>query len=275
MNFKNKLKGIREIWHFDNRWQLLLTRFFFSDEKINIYRYKGLEILIDHYAGDSNGAREVLTSDMYRRFINRMKLREKNNILDLGTNNGGFPLLLKSENIEISKLVCVELNPQTFSRMKFNIDRNFDCEAHLLNAAVSGENKHLQIEFGVKSTSDNIYRNKSERKEDLQTIEGLTFNELFKRTFKDEIVDICKIDIEGAEFEIFANDECSLITKCRYVLIEIHHEPGFSREVIRDKFNELGFTELQSENKSDELHYVHFFQNKNLARDNAKFSNIS
>ena len=61
-------------------------------ERLQIYKFNGLEILTDHDAGDTNGAREVLTSPMYRRFLPKMRFEAPANILDLGANNGGFPL---------------------------------------------------------------------------------------------------------------------------------------------------------------------------------------
>lgn len=261
---KSKINGIKEIWRFDNRWQLIASRLFFPSEKINVYRYKGLEILEDHAAGDANGAREVLTSPMYRQFLPQMNLPNEINVLDLGTNNGGFPLLLKSENIQIKKLVCVEFNPKTFSRMRFNIERNFDCEFVCLNAAVCGENK--EIEVALKdggSTDDSIYDSRKNGKKYL--VQGLTFDAIYERTFNNEIVDLCKIDVEGAEFEIVGGGECQNLKKCRYLLMEIHHGETRKRAVVLQKLNALGFKEIGGETRvAENLHYVHFFENGNL-----------
>ena len=264
MNLRNKINGVKEIWQFNNRWHLLFNRLFFSKEKINIYNYKGLEILIDHSAGDANGAREVLTSNMYRKYINLIKFENKINVLDLGTNNGGFPLLIKSENIDINKLVCVELNPLTFSRMRFNIERNLNCVFIPLNMAICGESKEINVNFGNASTSDNIYNSDINDGNSFYKIKGVTFNEVYNETFQNEIIDICKIDIEGAEFEVFENENSDLIKNCRYILIEIHHNAENSRENIRNKLIKMNFEEIEGNNKSDNLHYVHFFQNLKL-----------
>ncbi len=264
MDLRNKINGIREIWHFDNRWRILLTRLFFPSEKINIYQYQGMEILVDHSRGDANGAREVLTSDMYRKFIKQMKLGPKVNVLDLGSSNGGFSLLLKSENVDLKRLVCVEFNPDTFSRLRFNLERNFDCECFPLNVALCGENKTISVSDFQNSTSDNIYQTTGISDSALQNVEGLTFNNIFDLHFAKEIVDICKIDVEGAEFEVFENQGFDMIVRCRYVLIEIHHEKGRPREVVRNVFDAYGFDEIDAESKSDQFHHVHFFVNRKL-----------
>lgn len=264
MILRNKINGIKEIWQFDNRWQILLTRLLFSNEKINVYRYKGLEILVDHSAGDANGAREVLVSDAYRKHIKQMKLDAKVNVLDLGSNNGGFPLLLKSENVDIKKLVCVEFNPRTFSRLRFNLERNFSFDCFPLNLAVCGENRSITVGSGESSTSDSIYRTKDSTDASLQKVEGLTFNEIFNKHFANEVVDICKIDIEGAEFEVFENKGFDQIKRCRYILLEIHHEPDSPREIVREVLKGIGFEEIDGDAKSDQFHHVHFFVNSKL-----------
>jgi FkbM family methyltransferase len=260
MTIRNKINGLKEIWQFDNRWQLIASRLLFSKENIDIYRYRGMEILIDHSAGDANGAREVLTSPMYRRYIAQMELPGGSNILDIGANNGGFPLLLKSEGVAIKKLVSVELNPQTFSRMRFNIERNFDCEFVGINGAVCGSHREIDISLGSGGAGDSIYEQNSAGVR--HRMQGYTFDEIYEMALNGERIDLCKIDIEGAEFEIFANSGHGLIKKCRNLLMEIHEGDGRSRETIRAVLSGLGFKEIGGETKNNEDHHVHFFVNQ-------------
>ena len=258
MGLTNKINGIKEIWQFDNRWQLVLSRLFFPGEKINIYRYKGLEVLVDHSAGDANGAREVLTSPMYRQYLEQMGLNGSLNILDIGSNNGGFPLLLKSEGLTLKKLACVEMNPKTFSRLRFNIERNFDCETDLTNGAVCGRHEVLEVTLGEGGAGDSLYDENAAGKS-LQ-VQGYTFDEIFNATFEGETVDLCKIDIEGAEFDIFTNPGHDMIKNCRFLLMEIHEKRGEFREAIRKRLGDLGFVETHGEAKNDKNDYVHFFK---------------
>jgi FkbM family methyltransferase len=262
MGIANKVNGIKEIWQFDNRWQLLMSRLFFTGEKINIYRYKGLEILVDHSAGDANGAREVLTSPMYRQYLGQMELQGPLNVLDIGSNNGGFPLLLRSEGLSLKKLACVEMNAKTFSRLRFNVERNFDCEADLVNGAVCGHHQMLEVTLGEGGAGDSLYE-KSADGRTLQ-VQGYTFDEIFEASFGSETVDLCKIDIEGAEFEVFTNPGHESIEKCRYLLMEIHERRGEFREIIRGKLAGHVFTEIAGENKNDKNDHVHFFRNIKL-----------
>jgi FkbM family methyltransferase len=223
-----------------------------------------MEILIDHAAGDANGAREVLTTEMYRRFLVQMDFKGPLRVIDLGANNGGFPLLLKSENIEIEKLVAVELNPQTFSRMRFNIERNLDCGAVLLNVALTGVNREIEINLGAGSTSDSIYGRAAPNSGKTRKIPGLTFDEIYSSAFENETVDLCKMDVEGAEFEVLEGENSRYLDRCRHLLIEIHHERDRRRERVLAKLNDLGFREVNGEAKDDEDHHVHFFVNRQM-----------
>lgn len=267
MSLKSKVDGIKQIWQFDNRWHLLLTRAFFSDESLNIYKYKNLEFVTDHVNGEANGAREILTSQMYKQFLPHLKFEKPINVLDIGANNGGFPLLLKSENFKLKKLACVELNPKTFSRMKFNIERNIDCDFRPVNAAVCGSDSTLELALGDGGTSENIYGENAGNGDQKLKIEGKTFDTLYAEIFGDEAVDICKLDIEGAEFDVFRSNEYQKIKNCKFLLMEIHHENFRQRSEIINLLEKINFIELNDKNisDSDEDHYVHIFANRRFS----------
>ncbi len=265
MGWKSKLIGITQIWQFDNRFHLLFTRIFFPGEALNIYQYKGLEFITDHKNGEAMGAREILTTPMYKDFLSKIQLSDALNVLDLGANNGGFPLLLLSEGFQLKKVVCVEMNPHTFSRMKFNVERNIDCEFIPIQAAVCGENTRLDLSLGNGGTNDSIYESSSSDG-NRYSIECKTFDSIFENTFGNEPVDICKIDVEGAEFDIFKSADFKQLKKCRFVLIEIHHEADRKRSEIISILNSFNFEEFNERNinDNDSNHYVHLFENKDL-----------
>lgn len=258
MNFQNKIRGFKEVWQFDNRFSLIFTKTFFPREKLHIYHYKGLDILIDHFAGDANGAREILTSPMYRRFFPQMKLDGAINVLDLGANNGGFPLLLQVNKIPLKKVVSVELNPKTFVRLRFNLERNLHCSVVALNAAICGKNELLKLTLGEGSVSDSIYNAPPSQGQSYE-VEGLTLDEVWARHFRDETVDICKIDIEGAEFDLFFQPSHQSLRKCRYLIMEIHERDGRKAEDILPRIENLGFVRQATTPGADPT--VHFFIN--------------
>lgn len=262
MSLATKLRGLREVWAFDNRLWLFVTKTLFRREHLHIYRYKGMDILVDHAGGDANGAREVLTSPMYSRFIPTMELDGPQNVLDIGASNGGFPLLLASKGVRLKRLVSVELNPRTFTRLHFNLNRNLDCEIKALNAAVCGERRTINVSLGNGGVSDSIYRGAENGEERPYDIDGVTFDDLYEKYFDGETVDVCKIDIEGAEFEIFATPGHRHLAKCRYLIIEIHEGDGRTTAQILPQIEALGFVRQETEPDADPN--VHFFINSRI-----------
>lgn len=259
MSLQTKINGLKEVWQFDNRLWLTLTKTFFSQEKLHVYRYKGLEILVDHAAGDANGAREILTSPMYRHFLPKIKLHGAINVLDLGANNGGFPLLLQAEGLRLKKVVSVELNPKTFSRLRFNLERNLNCEIVALNAALCGEEKELEIMLGTGSVSDSIYDNRPNNGENTYLLQGLSLDQICQKQFENEIIDLCKMDVEGAEFEVFLQPEHQSLRRCRNLIIEIHERDGRTKDEIIPAIEKIGFVRQLNDAGADPT--VHLFVN--------------
>ncbi len=262
MSLKTKLRGLREIWQFDNRLWLAMNRVFFPGENLNIYRTKGIEFISDHAGGDANGAREILTSPMYQRFLPKMKLANAVNILDLGASNGGFPLLLHANGLSLKKVVSLELNPSTFIRLQFNLQRNLTCDIVALNAAVCGETQVLSVALGKGSVSDNIYAENIGDHAEVRQIPGFSFDNIFDSYFADEIVDICKMDVEGAEFDILSSPQHQRLARCRYLILEIHERPEQKASDILPILKDLGFVQQPQEPGSDTS--VYFFINDKL-----------
>ena len=257
MSLATKLRGLREVWAFDNRLWLFVTKTFFRGQTLHVYRYKGLDILVDHAGGDANGAREVLTSPMYSRFFQRMKLDGPLNVLDLGASNGGFPLLLAANGYKFARLVSVEFNPQTYTRLHFNLTRNLSGNIIPLNAALCGESRKLTVAVGSGGVSDSIYEASEGGDVRQYEIDGFSYNDLFNKYFPDEVVDICKIDVEGAEFEVFEGTAFDHLANCRYLIMEIHERNGRRSEEIIPVVEKLGFARQPNEADADQS--VHFF----------------
>lgn len=264
MSIATKIRGLKEMWRFDNRIPLVITRLLFPGETLLVYKIAGIEFVTDHARGDANGAREILTSLMYKRFLPEIKNDLPANVLDLGSSNGGFPLLLQISGVKLKKVVSLELNPETFTRLRFNLDRNLSCETIAINAAVCGETRTLRVELGKGSVSDNIYSENLNLEAEVKEVPGISFDDLYERCFAGEIVDICKLDVEGAEFEILQTENHKALRKCRYLIMEIHERPGRTAGDILPVLDQLGFVARPQEPGSDTS--VYFLVNQRLVR---------
>lgn len=268
MSFETRLNGLREIAIFDNRWELLINRLFFRKTTLTVHRLGNLEFIVEHQAGDANGVRNVIASGMYRELLPKCLWDCDVSVLDLGANAGGFPLLLLSLGICIRKLVCVEMNPRTFQRLEFNVRRNCNCSVTCINAAVCGETRTIPLAFGMGATSDSIYHDsdvvptQSTRR---CSVKGLLFDDIYQEAYQDsDIIDLCKIDVEQAEYEIFLNQGHEALKKCRYLLIEIHNVNSAGKtNALLTEIENLQFIKIGARERDD----VFLFENRGLRRD--------
>ncbi len=263
MKFANKIHGIKSLMLFDNKLQLLLSRTLFHSNPVVIYCLRGKHILVDHSADDENGTRAAITSPMYQQFLSQMKLRDRVNVLDLGANGGGFPLMLELNDIRIRKLACVEFNPNTYTRLRFNIERNIPAEFIGLNVAVCGEKQEFEVALGAGGTDDNLYKERDDSGARRFKIQGLTFDDIYTSTFGDEWVDVCKIDVERAEYDILATPSHECLRRCTYLVMEIHPHPTIEKKTVVDELARLGFEEAARDAETDQD--VYLFRNTNAS----------
>jgi hypothetical protein len=128
MNINNKYVGLKNRMLFDNRWQLLLARVFSQRTRFVSYRYRNVQCVADHAGGDESGLWPCLVGGMYDAFLDRVRKSVGQypiNILDLGANAGGVSLAA-SQRLELEKIVAVEMNPLTDSRMRRTFLRTTD-----------------------------------------------------------------------------------------------------------------------------------------------------
>jgi FkbM family methyltransferase len=242
---RRTMDGFRAIWTFDNRYELIARRVFFRRTGILTYRKGDMEIVVDHHGGDETGTRECLTSPMYPALLKDLTLRGPLTVFDIGANGGGFPLMLLDAGLRVERVAAVEMNPRTFGRMQLNLLQNLDGETCLINAAICGAPTTLKAHFGRGSTGESITdATGGDSAGRLTLIEGLTFDQAFDRAFGPRAtVDLCKMDIEGAEYDVFANPGHERLRGCRNLIIEIHQVAGKDPQDVIDALGALGFQE--------------------------------
>ncbi len=263
MNLRNKLTGLKEILKFDNWFSIIIQTLFNPNSRLFIYKLNGKEYLINKIGGDISGFRTIITNDEYKPIINKLKSIKQATLLDLGANVGGFAALLDSMDIQIKKIVAVEYNPNTFYRLGLNISNNFECEYHLLNKAVVGYERDINKNISLGGTGDNIYENTIVVNKKNIVIPGITFDQIYNEYFSEnEIIDILKIDIEGAEYEIFEHGNCEQIKNCNYLFIEIHYSDNNRKDKILSRIKQLCFEIIEPNFSSNRD--VYLFKNLNL-----------
>jgi FkbM family methyltransferase len=263
-NLRNLMAGFTSLRVFDNWLQVLVNRLLFRHEALVIYRLGRLRLLVDHDGGDQNGTRACLSGDMYGRYFDCLPKVSPLCVLDLGANGGGLPLALWHHGFELNALVCVEMNPATFSRLQFNVHANAPSRTatHLFNAAAFSSDGEISVSLGHGSTGDNLFGSCH----GLQlTIPTLTFDTLVERSLGDAQIDLCKIDIESAEHELLLDGPTRRLSQVRLLLIEIHPRAGRTTVALIERILLLGFRELRTHQETDGECSVHLFERVNTS----------
>lgn len=260
MSLASRVAGLRQIWHFDNRWPLLTQRLLYRRESMAVYRLGRLRFLVDHDAGDPSGAPEVLTHPMYADHLVHLVSDRPMRVVDLGANTGGFLLFLTRHGASFERVVAVELNPRTCIRLRFNLDFNIDAEVTVVNAGVCGRSRPLDVRLGEGSVADSLYAPSFNATGRVRHVPGLTIDDILAAHLDGRTVDICKVDIEQAEYEVFENPGHDALRQCRILVIEIHDVPGRSVGEVVTAIERMGFVALpQGSDRS-----VHVFRNTAL-----------
>ena len=224
MSVKTRIAGVRAIMTFDNWPTLLLGRLLYRKTGLLVYCKNNLEILVDHLGGDENGTRECIVGKMYRQYVPLFHLTEPAHILDIGANGGGFPLMLMLEGVKLASVVSAEMNPNTFSRLLVNLTHNVGPSAVAINAAVCGTDAPSEILLTPSrgSTGYAINGNVADPSSPHVAVKTTTLASLCNQYFSGRCIDICKIDIEGAEYDLLDSSHDDLLRKIRYLIIEFH-----------------------------------------------------
>lgn len=258
---RERVQRLLVLFYFDNWFQLLVTRLLWPGSGPNIYRKNGLEILIDHSTGDQDGTRSCIVPGLYNPCFDALaSLPKQLRVLDLGANGGGFVLALQHQGYQIVEGLLVELNPHTWSRLVLNVYRNIP-EAKerltILNGAASAFDGEVCVSLGRGSVADSIAEASGQGNYRLPTWSLATLMNKFKTG---ETIDLCKIDIEGAEYLLFQGVSRELLRRIRWIIMEIHQVSGASSEELKSYLaKEAGFIQIQPPSRMIEQN-VYLFQ---------------
>ncbi|MEO6261750.1 MAG: FkbM family methyltransferase [Chthoniobacterales bacterium] len=188
-----------------------------------------------------------------------MQLPPSISVLDLGANCGGFSLMLLTMGYTLDKLLAVEMNPRTFSRLQFNLYHNISPLPTAINCAITGKEQICQIDDISGDTGQSIFENTTDT---LISVPGTTIDAIISHHFPDSRINLCKIDIEGAEYDVVEKMNYKLLTKCDYIIIEIHKNSKYGISYIKDALISLGFIEqfIDAQTHSDVFCFENTFK---------------
>jgi len=148
---------------------------------------------------------------------------QQKTLVDIGANKGLFSVFfgsqLKGTNF---RMFSYEPHPNTFELLKRNIEHNhLEKNIQAFQKCVSGKPVAAQTFFVARESFDYSMFNEYGSDEEI-TVENITLQEIFEQN-KIDVIDLLKLNCEGAEYEILMKTPLSYLYKIREIRMEDHN----------------------------------------------------
>jgi FkbM family methyltransferase len=184
------------------------------------------------------------TSDLYtfwQLFINNeygFPIRDKPNLIIDGGANVGYAAVFFANRFPEAKIIAIEPEQTNFELLKEN---TIDYQNILLrNSGIWNKNTYLKIhDLGVRKDAFMV---EEVDREEQGSFKAVTVGEVLRESGYDEI-DILKLDIEGAEKEVFSDNYEEWLGRVNILIIELHDRmkegcsEAFFSAIKKYKFN--------------------------------------
>jgi FkbM family methyltransferase len=168
------------------------------------------DIALNHFNNPYNYTKEILQEWASLPFTGIVTSQDKT-ILDIGANVGLFALHVAPY---AKNLICVEPTPE-----HFNILKQLTKATHINKALHNYTGKTQFYRCGINTTMNSI---EPQNRENGFEIDCTTLADLCADNYLTE-VDLCKIDIEGSEFQAITKETIAPVsTIIKKFLIELH-----------------------------------------------------
>jgi FkbM family methyltransferase len=184
-----------------------------SGEECEI-KWKGKHYHIRKHSSDFQVFRSVVVFGQYN--ISRITSKNVKTIVDLGSNIGFSVLHFKSKFPD-AHIIAVEPEKHNYKQLVKNVQgyNNIDC----LQNAIWYAQKNLGIfDSGL---GEYAFRVVDANQKLVGSVDAITMDDIIAR-YNIQTIDILKIDIEGAEKELFTHNFESWLPKVRCIVIELH-----------------------------------------------------
>jgi FkbM family methyltransferase len=171
---------------------------------------------------------EVIKDQVYKNILSKLERCET--IIDLGANIGLASLYFANRYPD-SRLLAVEPNPPTYKILSANLgELSASGRCRTLQAAVWGSEKKLAADPSQAHDHYSAFatREATGQESGEELMQGFPITKIISDSGFSH-VDLLKVDIEGAEVELFKGD-LDWLKKINAIAIEFHHD---SRAVCR------------------------------------------
>jgi len=189
---------------------------------------------LKRHSSDLAVFKQIIINQEYRDVILLLKSKKINPsaMIDAGANIGLATIYFKAHYPDL-KVLAVEPSYETFKRMMSIFSENDLHEVKEFQGAIWSENTELNLDNSFRDGQDWAIRtvNKTSNRDTVEAIDILKAIDMLEVSQ----IDILKVDIEGAENEVFSTSESvkGWLPKIKCLVIEIHDEFQCRDRIIR------------------------------------------
>lgn len=180
---------------------------------------------------------QVLIDEEYKALVEIVKQRlcdqSAVNIVDAGANIGCTSVYLK-RHFPNAQIIAIEPNLDNCRVLEENMKLNNLEGVKLLRAGLWNDEVDLTIDTSFRDGKEwSLALRESEGSSDNNPVKGVTL-ETVKGLFRNQMIDLLKVDIEGGERFIFCDSQYAdeFLTDVKCMAIEVHDEFNIRRPII-------------------------------------------
>lgn len=159
-------------------------------------------------------------------------------IIDAGAHIGLFALYALALN-PTAKIICLEPEPNNLLSLKQNLKNNKISSVKVIGAALAGQSGPRSL--AVTPDNHNHHLVSDTLSKSVIAVTAINLPDLLKRQ-KINQVDLLKMDIEGAEYEIIAQLRAADFAKIQNLILEYHENSDQKRQEIEAALRRAGFS---------------------------------
>lgn len=239
LNIRGPLR-LPSLFQFENPIEIVVTKTIFKNTRWIRAKKDGFFIFMDPKTSDSHVISEVIQGGLYDdSILDSAKNKKHFRYLNLGANIGSFEIRI-AQLVEISfEGYAIEMNPMAFAKLVANVEINNLSTIHCWNAALWNEEGFMDIDAYGRDTGQ-----RCENKKGGWPVSLVSWQKILKRATSDGILDLVKIDIEGAEALLFPQMLPRDATLIRNIVIETHGRKN--HELCEKTLAELKFVKARA-----------------------------
>jgi FkbM family methyltransferase len=251
---RNKFKTTLDIMRRIDNWPTAIgMRLRQKKPGLQLLRFRDdLNVICRGRSRDWDVIHELLFANSYARALEAIReAKGPVTVLDLGGNIGLFSLLAARQRPDVT-VHAFEPGPPNYRMFEMNLLANPSLGERI--------NLHREAVGGANSTAAWFFDEQNPGGSSLYGTSGESFTVKI-RSFEDVMsslpgpIDLAKIDIEGAEFELLEETPANVWSRISNVALELHDDPRqrITREQFFERTESLGFI---SEEESVITHFL-------------------